>query len=163
MDTLSEHLILHPFTVAEAERVLAGTPGEADHWAGGYPFIDELEVVQMFMRIVEESGDPAPFGPYIVRRRSDQANIGGFAFYGPPDDTGAIEFGFGLVPEARGQGFAEEAVRAAITIAAANGARFVRGDTTPDNAAAQRVLKAAGLIETSRDDETVIFELALPR
>ena len=161
MDTLSERLILHPFTVAEAERVLAGNQGESDRWAGGYPFGGEVDLVQMFMRIVEESGDPAPFGPYIVIRRSDGANIGGVTFYGPPDDGGIVEFGFGLVPEARGQGLAREAISTALAIASENGAHTARADTTPDNVASQRVLAAAGFYEVSRTEETVVYQMEL--
>ncbi|SDR81449.1 Protein N-acetyltransferase, RimJ/RimL family [Microterricola viridarii] len=162
VDTLTERLILHPFTVEEAERVLAGTPGEEDRWEGGYPFADELDVVRMFLSIVEEQGDPAPFGPYIVRRIDDGAAIGGIGFFGAPDADGLVEFGFGLVPGVRGHGFATEAVRGALTIAAQNGARAARADTTPDNEPAQHVLRKAGMSEISRDAETVLFEITLP-
>lgn len=161
MDTVSKRLTLHPFTVAEAEHVLAGNAGESESWAGGYPFVDELELVQMFMSIVEESGDPAPFGPYIVRRNSDEANIGGVTFYGPPDEAGVVEFGFGLVPEARGQGLAREAISTALAIASENGAHTARADTTPDNLPSQRVLTSAGLHEVSRTEETIVYQMEL--
>ncbi|AMB59831.1 hypothetical protein AWU67_14265 [Microterricola viridarii] len=145
----------------EAERVLAGTPGDEDQWEGGYPFADELDVVSMFLNIVAEQGDPAPFGPYIVRRQSDGAAIGGIGFFGAPDAAGLVEFGFGLVPGVRGHGFATEAVRGALAIAAENGARLARADTTPDNEGAQHVLRKAGMHEVSRDAETVLFEITL--
>lgn len=161
VDTLTERLVLHPFSVEEAERVLAGTPGEEYRWEGGYPFADELDVVRMFLSIVEEQGDPAPFGPYIVRRIDDGAAIGGIGFFGAPSAAGVVEFGFGLVPGVRGMGFATEAVLGALGIAAQNGATLARADTAPDNISAQRVLLKAGMSEVSRDDDTVLFEIAL--
>ena len=161
VDTLTERLVLHPFSVEEAERVLAGTPSDEYRWEGGYPFADELDVVRMFLSIVEEQGDPAPFGPYIVRRIDDGAAIGGIGFFGAPSAAGVVEFGFGLVPGVRGQGFATEAVLGALSIAAQNGALLARADTTPDNISAQKVLLKAGMREVSRDDETVLFEIAL--
>ena len=161
VDTLTERLVLHPFSVEEAERVLAGTPGDEYRWEGGYPFEDELDVVRMFLSIVEEQGDPAPFGPYIVRRIDDGAAIGGIGFFGAPDSAGLVEFGFGLVPGVRGSGFATEAVIGALAIAKNNGARTARADTTPDNTPAQRVLQKAGMHEVSRDAVTVLFEITL--
>lgn len=161
VDTLTERLLLHPFTVEEAERLLAGTPGDEYRWEGGYPFADELDVVRMFLSIVEEQGDPAPFGPYIVRRIDDGAAIGGIGFFGAPNAEGVVEFGFGLVPRVRGHGFATEAVLGALAIAAQNGAAIARADTTPDNTAAQHVLRKAGMREVSRDAESVVFESVL--
>ncbi len=161
VDTLTERLALHPFTVEEAEHVLAGTPGKEHQWEGGYPFADELDVVRMFLKIVDEEGDPAPFGPYIVRRIDDGAAIGGIGFFGAPDSDGVVGFGFGLVPGVRGKGFATEAVLGALSIARDNGARVARADTTPDNVPAQRVLQKAGMHEISRDDETALFEITL--
>ncbi len=162
MDTLTERLILHPFTVEEAERVLAGEPGAEDQWEGGYPFADELDMVRMFLNIVEEQGDPAPFGPYIVRRQGDGAAIGGINFFGAPDAAGLVEFGFGLVPGVRGHGFATEAVRGALAIASQHGARLARADTTLDNEPAQHVLRKVGMLEVARDAESVVFEIVFP-
>ncbi|MGO7983529.1 GNAT family N-acetyltransferase, partial [Rhizobium johnstonii] len=73
-------------------------------WEVGYPFADELDVAEMFLRILRDHGDPVPFGPYVIRRRSDSAAIGGIGFFGSPDEHGSVEFGFGLVPVVRGVG-----------------------------------------------------------
>ncbi|MFC6356239.1 GNAT family N-acetyltransferase [Luethyella okanaganae] len=161
MDTLTDRLVLRPFTIEEAERVLAGVPGPEDRWEGGYPFADELDVVRMFLRIVDEQGDPAPFGPYIIRRRDDTAAIGGIGFFGAPDSDGVVEFGYGLVPAARGKGFATEAVCAALVLASENGALLARAETTSDNPASLRVLEKAGMCEVGRRDDTVVFEVSL--
>ena len=76
VDTTTSPLTLHPFTVADAERVLSGEVDPHDGWEGGYAFTDEPELLSEYVRAVRESGDPAPFGPYLVRRERDGATIG---------------------------------------------------------------------------------------
>nr|WP_240036991.1 hypothetical protein [Leifsonia flava] len=100
MSIRTPRLLLEPYTVGHAERMLAGAPTDDDHWAEGYPFADELDVARLYLRIVAEHGDPAPFGPYFVQLRATGEAIGGLGFFGPPDAaTGVVEFGYGLVPD----------------------------------------------------------------
>ena len=117
VDTTTTPLTLHPFTVADAERMLSGEVDPRDGWEGGYAFTDEPELLSEYVRAVRENGDPAPFGPYLVRRAHDGATIGGVNLFGPPDDEGAVEFAFGLVPAVRGQGLALHAVLEAVELA----------------------------------------------
>ena len=87
VDTTTTPLTLHPFTVADAERVLSGEVDPHDGWEGGYAFTDEPELLSEYVRAVRENGDPAPFGPYLVRRSEhDGAAIGGVNLFGPPDE-----------------------------------------------------------------------------
>ncbi|MEL4319322.1 GNAT family N-acetyltransferase [Leifsonia sp. YIM 134122] len=184
MPILTARLILEPYTVDIAERLLAGVPAASDLWADGYPFADELDVARLYLRISAEHGDPAPFGPYVVRLRATGEAIGGLGFFGPPDaaadgtgedatldadggDTpggtlgGTVEFGYGLIPGARGAGLATEAVIAALHMAAALGALVARADTTPDNIASQRVMVKAGMTEVARSAASVVYERRL--
>lgn len=62
-----------------------------DGWEGGYAFTDEPELLREYVQAVREAGDPAPFGPYLVRRGSNGAAIGGVNVFGPPDADGAVE------------------------------------------------------------------------
>ena len=82
---------------------------------------------------------------YLIREDRSGLAIGGLGFFGPPDDHGCVEFGYGLVESARGKGYATEAVSAALEFARANGARYAKADTAPDNLPSQRVLEKAGL------------------
>jgi len=159
MDTATERLVLHPLGLDEARRILAGTPGAADRWAADYPFADELDVLPGFVAAFVEHGDPAPFGMYAIARRSDGVFVGGIGFFGPPD-AGVAELGFGLVESARGQGYAAEALAAAIGIALANGATRVVADALLDNAASHTTMVRAGMVETGRDDRLVYFATA---
>jgi len=156
MDTTTARLVLHPLGLDEARRVLAQTPAGGDRWAADYPFADELDVLPMFIAGFVEHGDPAPFGLYAVARRSDGMFVGGIGFFGPPRN-GVAELGFGLVGSARGQGYAAEALSAAIAIALANGAASVVADALPDNHASHVTMLRAGMVETRRDTALVCF------
>lgn len=154
-------LTLHPFTFADAERVLAGEVDLHDGWEGGYAFTDEPELLREYVQAVREAGDPAPFGPYLVRRGSNGAAIGGVNVFGPPDADGAVEFAFGLVPAVRGQGLALHTVLETIDLARSTGAAIARAACEIANLPARRVLENAGLVEVGREADTVTYEIRL--
>ena len=161
VDTTTTPLTLHPFTVADAERMLSGEVDPRDGWEGGYAFTDESELLSEYVRAVHENGDPAPFGPYLVRRAHDGATIGGVNLFGPPDDEGAVEFAFGLVPAVRGQGLALHAVLEAVELARRAGATTARADCELANLPARRALENAGLVEVSRAGDSLTYEIRL--
>ncbi|WP_168197072.1 GNAT family N-acetyltransferase [Agromyces laixinhei] len=159
MVTTTSPLTLHPFTVADAERVLAGEVDPHDGWEGAYAFTDEPELLGEYLRGVQENGDPTPFGPYLVRRGEDGPAIGGVNLFGPPGDDGAVEFAFALVPAVRGQGLAVHTVLAAVERARSAGARRVRADADVSNLPARRTLEHAGFAEASRTPDAITYEL----
>ncbi|HEU0288781.1 MAG TPA: GNAT family N-acetyltransferase [Nocardioidaceae bacterium] len=149
---------LEPISPALARRIVDRDESPDDHWHPEYPFADELDPLQG----LAASKDPDPaFTLYLLRRRSDGLAVGGFGFFGPPGEDGRIEFGYGLVPSARGDGLATEAVRAALDFAARQGARIAAADTDTANIASQHVLINAGLAEVRRDDSKVFYERRL--
>lgn len=158
VDTTTNPITLHPFTVAEAERLLAGEVDANAGWEGGYAFTDEPELLREFVRSVQEEGDPAPFGPYLVHRGGDGAVIGGVNLFGPADEQGVVEFAFGLVPAVRGQGLAVHTVAAALELARSSGARLARAEAEIANLPARRALEHAGMHEASRIDDSVVYE-----
>ena len=158
VDTTTTPLTLHPFTVADAERLLSGEVDPHDGWEGGYAFTDEPELLREYVRAVRETGDPAPFGPYLVRRANDGATIGGINLFGPPDDDGAVEFAFGLVPAVRGQGLALHAVLETLALARSTGAAIARVDCEIANLPARRTLENAGMVEVGRTADAVTYE-----
>ncbi|MER7763557.1 GNAT family N-acetyltransferase [Streptomyces sp. NPDC097619] len=159
-DLVTERLVLHPLDAAEAERLLDPRPRDRAAWAPGYP--DETDAVgaRTFLATIAETGDPHPFGAYEIRRRSDGLAIGGLGFHGPADAEGGVTIGYGLIPSARGAGYATEAVRALLDLARRHGARRVRGDTDRENVASQRVMTAAGLRLVAEDDRLRYYELS---
>ncbi|GAA2032340.1 hypothetical protein GCM10009819_15450 [Agromyces tropicus] len=165
METATRPIALHPFTVADAERLLEGRVDPLDGWEGGYSFTDEPELLAEYLRTVQRDGDPAPFGPYLVRRHADGpgegAAIGGVNLFGPPDERGAVEFAFGLVPAARGEGLAHHVVDAALVVLRDAGAAVARAECDIANLPARRVLEEAGLVEVGRVDGQVLLETRL--
>jgi RimJ/RimL family protein N-acetyltransferase len=158
-------ITLHPFTVTDAERLLAGDVDPLDGWEGGYSFTDEPELLAEYVRTVRRDGDPAPFGPYLVRRAGggagDGAAIGGVNLFGPPDERGAVEFGFGLVPAARGEGLSRHVVAETVQLLRTAGAAIGRAECEIANLPARRVLEQAGLVEVARTADALTLEIRL--
>ena len=159
MDLTTERLILHPITVAEAARIIAREPDERDDWHPEYPLADELDVLRGLSAAEPEATDP-DFRPYMIRRRSDGLAVGGIGFLGAPGVDGEVEVGYGLVPAARGSGFATEALGAAVRLAFARGASAVVADTADDNIASRRVLEKSGFRAELRRDGSVGYRIA---
>jgi len=134
-------ITLAPFSVDDARAVLAGQRAAA--WAIGYPTAGDLVVAT---RITEGSMHPVNaeflWGPWAVW--SGDTVIGGAGFHAAPDDTGAVEIGYGIAEEWRGRGVATIAVLELLRRARDHGAARVVAGTDPANAASQRVLEKAG-------------------
>ena len=158
MNIETEHLVLECISPALAGRIAARDQTDDDKWHPDYPLEDELDPLAGLA--ATSSPDPV-FTMYLIRRKSDSLAIGGFGFFGPPDDAGRVEFGYGLVASARGAGLATEAVLRALAWAAENGALSAAADTDIHNRPSQRVLEKAGLLETSRDERTIYFSRQL--
>ncbi|MBK0375127.1 GNAT family N-acetyltransferase [Streptomyces sp. RB110-1] len=158
-DFVTERLVLHPMTVSEAERVVAGESDSDARWAPGYPTEGDVSAARRLLSTCAISGDPQPFGNYEIRRREDGRAIGGVGFHGPPDENGSVTIGYGLVPSARGEGHASEALRGLLLIAREHGVTRVKGDADHDNIASQRVMAAAGMRPAGEDERVRYFEI----
>ena len=78
----------------------------------------------------------------------DGSHIGDLSFKGLGPD-GAVEIGYGISEVHQGNGFAAEAVDAAVKWALRQpGIRCVEAETDPDNTASQRVLEKCGFLPT---------------
>jgi len=160
-DVATRRLILHPFVVEEAERVVRRAPTPTSNWDADYPMQDEVDILRAFISEVRAGVDHGAFTVYEVRTRVRLLSIGGIGFFGPPTADGVVEVGYGLVPGFRRHGFATEALTAMVGIAAREGAAHMMATTVLANVAAQRVLVRAGFVEHERDGVTVSFGRAL--
>lgn len=158
-DLTTPRLQLHAIDVAEAERIVAKSPGPQDAWADDFPFEGDVGAVRGFLRATGRA-EQRPFGFYRVTRLADGLAIGGVGFKGQPED-GCAEVGYGLVPSARGNGYAAEAVVAILAMAKDNGISRVIADTARDNIASQRSLVRAGFRLVGSDGELHYFEAVL--
>lgn len=159
-----DDVLLVPMTAEFARCQLAGTAPDGDRWAPDYPLADEADAIRLFLAQDERDDPPGPlgvgvFGLYVVRDLPGRVAIGGIGFFGPPDDNGAVELGYGIVPSMRRRGVATAALRRMLAIARDNGTSTVRADTTVDNAASIRVLEKAGMRQVRSADGMVYFEV----
>lgn len=161
-DLVTARLVLHPMTVNEAEQVVAGESDSGARWAPGYPTDGDASAARRFLGACANTGDPQPFGNYQIRCREDGQVIGGVDFHGPADENGSVTIGYGLIPSARGKGYASEAVRGLLLFARARGVTCVKGDADHDNIASQHVMMAAGMRPAGEDERVRYFEIAWP-
>ncbi|MFC8826745.1 GNAT family N-acetyltransferase [Streptomyces sp. NPDC057137] len=161
-ELVTERLLLHPLSPSEAVRLVTGDRTSGSHWAPGYPDEGDVSGATRFLTTCEGIGDPRPFGTYEIRVKETGQAVGGVDFHGPPDETGSVTIGYGLVPAARGKGYASEALRGLLLFARAVGVTSVRGDTDHDNVGSQHVMAAAGMRLIADDGRLKFYEIAWP-
>ncbi|MFJ9691736.1 GNAT family N-acetyltransferase [Kitasatospora sp. NPDC101183] len=159
-DLVTTRLVLHPLNPAEAERLAAGDGGPRP--APDYPTDGDVSAARRFLNTCAADGDPRPFGTYQILLRENDRVIGGADFHGPADETGTVTIGYGLVPSARGHGYASEALRELLRFARARGITRVKGDADLDNHASHHVMTAAGMHPTGEDAHVRYFEITWP-
>lgn len=125
-------------------------------WHPDYPRRDDRDAAGLW---VEDD----PWGPrHVVRGVTALGSIG---FFGPPEDAAdgvaEAEVGCGLVAEARGYGFATEALGALLVCTDAGGVR-VRASVDPGNRPGVRVLAACRFTELRGSDEDGHLVMARP-
>ena len=92
--------------------------------------------------------DPWKFG-FAILHRVDDRMIGLCGFTGPPDNNGAVEFGYSIAPEYQGKGYATEAARALIDFATKDArVRTICAHTLSQSNASTRVLEKCGFTKT---------------
>ena len=144
-------LRLIPVTVADAADMRAGRRQE--RWHADYPRPDDVDAASMV-----RPGDRGHWGPrhVVLGHRA----VGSIGCFGTPED-GETEVGFGLVPEARGQGVATEALRGLLAATDAAGVRL-RASVDPGNTASLRLLARCGFSELRGSSEAGELVMARP-
>jgi RimJ/RimL family protein N-acetyltransferase len=152
----SERLTLPLWTPEEAADIRAGRSRRG--WHPDYPRQDDRDAATLY-----QPGDPwAP--RHIVRGTTALGSVG---FFGPPeaapDGVLEAEVGYGLVEEARGWGFATEALQALLAATDAVGVR-VRASVEPTNKPSVRVLAKCGFTELrgANEDGELVMARPLP-
>ena len=119
-----------------------------------------LTFVVMTLAAAAQDRPLGRFGTYQVVRRADDQVIGDVGFMGPPDATGAVHVGCAITEDARGQGYATEALSAVLDWARTqSGLTCVLADTTRANLASQRLLERVGLHRVGEDGELIYYML----
>lgn len=126
-------------------------------WHEQFPREDDRDGVNGWLR----QGDPV-FGNFVIVEQASGQAVGTIGFFGPPDETGTVMVGYGLVEPARGHGYATEALRSLVDYAARQpAAKRVVADTEKVNLPSQRVLDKAGFAKTHETDDACWYALDL--
>nr|WP_246321570.1 GNAT family N-acetyltransferase [Nocardioides panzhihuensis] len=155
---ITERLALPLWTRTDVEAIRDpnGGLGRPQGWHPQFPREDDQDAATMWVE-----GDLWS-ARYIVRNSTVLGSIG---FFGPPeaapDGTPEAEVGYGLVEEARGWGFATEALKGLLACADGEGVR-IRASVEPANTASLRVLAKCGFIDLRGADEDGHLVMARP-
>jgi RimJ/RimL family protein N-acetyltransferase len=153
-------LDLLPLDPARARALVAGDGPNGHPWASGYPLGSSL--LRAELTLAADAGNLVQrgFGSYQLVRRADGQVIGDVGFMGPPDATGAVSVGCAVIDDARGQGYATEALSALLEWARGQpGLTCVLADTTRSNIASRRLLERVGMRLVGEDGELLYYML----
>lgn len=120
---------------------LRAAPGFGDFMTSG-----EVSAVWLAGLRTATAADPWVYG-FVILDAASGSVIGTCGFKGPPDDAGAVEIAYGIVPSFQGRGYATEAAQALVDFARSHSeVRIVRAHTLPGNGASMRVLEKCGFL-----------------
>lgn len=129
-------ITLQPLTTELCSAVLAFSELEVAH-APDWPHEDTYDAFRMF------AGGP---GTFLVLE--DGVVVGDCGWFGPPEDDGQVEIGYGVAASVRGRGVGRTAVALLVDWVAAQGATSVRGEVLPGNEPSLRLLARLGFEDT---------------
>ncbi|HZR49815.1 MAG TPA: GNAT family N-acetyltransferase [Streptosporangiaceae bacterium] len=146
-------------TREQASRIAAAKPGEQDSWAEGFPREDDSGPAALLARA---AADPGPFGVYLIVPRTHGRVIGSAGFFGPPDASGEVTIGYGMVEPEWGNGYGTASVAGLIKVCRDTGrVTAINADTDPDNIASQRVLEKNGFARVRTTGDKHYFRLPI--
>jgi RimJ/RimL family protein N-acetyltransferase/uncharacterized protein YbdZ (MbtH family) len=155
----TDRLWLREVLGMEAEDIAKGDRAGLD-WLGDGPSEGSREAAGLLVRACADGSHRPGWGMYLLVRSSDGVVVGGMGFHGTPDDQGQVEIGFDLAPQARGNGYASEAlVGLARWGLQQPGVEQVIATTTPDNVPAQHVMERAGFRRLEDRGGLFVYEL----
>jgi ribosomal-protein-alanine N-acetyltransferase len=168
----SERLELPLLSLDQLDRLAAGDGASVGADLGAIVPIPWLDGVRWLagMRAQQHRLRPADapwlLRPILLRTQNGGLHaIGYLNFHGAPDERGMVEVGYTLLPEARGHGYAIEAVRAAFDWATrVHGIHLFRASVAPDNERSLNLIAKLGFRQAGEqwdevDGLELVFEL----
>jgi ribosomal-protein-alanine N-acetyltransferase len=124
-----------------------------------WPGPDLAEALPAFAQNMEKEPE-APTWVGLIIHKTDRTLIGDMGFHGAPDENGAVEIGYSIVPKYRNQGYATEMVRALIHWAfQQTEIKVVTAETLKENTASIKVLTKVGMNCLATEDEWLKWEI----
>jgi [ribosomal protein S5]-alanine N-acetyltransferase len=144
-----------PVEPSDAHAALSGA--RRLDWASDYPTEGDIVIAGLVAQ--DSVARAGTYVPYKITLRALGQVIGGCGFLGPPDATGSVEIGYGLVPSQRGKGIATEAVKGLLDAAWRDPVvKLVVAFTDKDNQPSQGVLRKAGFQQVDSNSEQLRWE-----
>lgn len=126
-----------------------------------WPDSDLRDFLPTYAAMLAEEPGTARWGVWVMIEQASRTVIGDIGFKGAPDGEGRIEIGYSVLPLWRQQGFATEAARAMIDWGLKQPAvKAVLAECLATNEPSARVLRSAGLQQTSTDGELLKWMVA---
>ena len=168
----SERLELPLLSLDQLDRLAAGEGANVGAelraiipipWLDQVRWLDGMRARQLRLQPQDE---PWLLRPILLRTANGGLQaIGYLNFHAGPDEQGMVEIGYTLLPDARGRGYAIEAVRAAFDWAeSTHGIHRFRASIAPDNARSLNLVEKLGFRQVGEqwdelDGLELIFEL----
>lgn len=133
--------------VTKAVAVAVTTYGDIDASLAGlaratdWPHDDTADALRPLAEHPFHTGE----GGFLVVQ--DGVVVGDCGWFGPPDEDGEVEIGYGLAPSARGQGLGTASVALLLDWVRSRGARTVRAEVLPGNLPSLRLLAGLGFTD----------------
>jgi RimJ/RimL family protein N-acetyltransferase len=164
----SERLELPLLSLSALERLAAGDRGSVgeelgailpESWLAEVRWLAALRAEQVRLRPTDAPWLLRPI--LLVGADGSRTAIGYLNFHAAPNADGQVEVGYTLLPAARGQGYAIEAVRAAFDWATrVHGVHRFRAAVAPDNERSRNLILKLGFRQTGEQwDEVDGLEL----
>lgn len=126
-----------------------------------WPEPDLVEALPYFNQQIIDNGITG-YNSWLILDNQTNDIIGSLGFINEPDDNGAIEIGFGIIPSKRRQGYCEEATNALIKWAGIKPeVRMITAQCDEDNERSIKLLKSIGFKEKSREDSILKWEFVI--
>jgi len=168
----TERLELHLLSLPELDSVAGGNGAglaERVDAAVSEEWVEELRELAGY-RARQLRGRPQN-EPWLLRAivvsqpAESRRAIGYLNFHSAPDENGLVEIGYMLLPDARGQGYAIEAVRGAFGWATREfDIHHFRASVAPGNERSENLIRKLGFVQTGqqwddRDGLELVYEL----
>jgi RimJ/RimL family protein N-acetyltransferase len=155
----ADRLTLQGVTPAAAADLRAGGTGGFE-WIEGGPFEGTRDAAGMVMKAYEDGTHRPEWGMFVLVRGEDGRAVGAMGFHGAPDEEDRAEVGYDLAENARGHGYATEALRALSAWALArDDVKLLFAAIDRSNFPSQGVISRAGFTRVSEDVERYAYEL----
>jgi ribosomal-protein-alanine N-acetyltransferase len=155
----TERLALIPCSLAIAEAFADGgrrlaAAGLPVRIPPAWPGPDLLDYLPVYAKMLKNDPSVATWGIWLMIEPAEQMVIGDLGFKGAPDEHGAVEIGYSILPAYRRQGLTFEAVQALVHWAfTEQGVKAVHAECLADNLASVRILEKLGMQRSEPEGE----------